>query len=104
MEYYQIIEAIKEQTTLLCVGVLLPCHFQWTLLDRFRADLPDRIVIPLLTNIPLEINEVCLSHYAYFPSCQIVLLYDQKTEYDGISIEYCLYGTEAINKVFKKEN
>ena len=49
MEFADIIKSVRENTNddEVVIGVEVPEHFQWSMLDLFKESLPECLIIPL---------------------------------------------------------
>ncbi len=96
MQFVEIINGILESESTE-IGVLVPEHFQWSMLDLFKQSLetsgrePKYLVIPLYTESH-DIANIIETHRKFFPVSTFIFLYDDQNtpEYDFGS-EFDLY-------------
>ena len=94
MEYLDVINAIQASQDE-AVGVRCPMHFQWSMLECFRRDLPGYLIFPLTGN-EKHVGLIIQSHRQYYSidvPFPYVFLYDVWTqpEKDSGLKEFILY-------------
>jgi len=89
MEFHTLVETIQK-TEHEVVAVLVPYHFQWSMLTLFQTKLSSCIVIPLWGNNDME--RLIVEHQEYFPGQTLVFLFDNISQPDyGFPVLYALY-------------
>ncbi len=77
MEFLAVIQKIQHSQNEI-IGVEVPEHFQWSMLDLFKEKLPYHIVIPLYRP-DHDITNIIYEHLKYF-QCPLVFLFDDLSE------------------------
>lgn len=89
MEYNEVVNHVISDCQLV-VGILCPEGMHYSMLNTFKRDISNAVINVFEPKYNKKFEETVIYYRKFFPSEQLIFLYDHKFEHDYT--EYVLYG------------